>query len=1014
MKSRLTWIITLFLALFIQFSFAQEKTITGVVKDSDGLALPGVNVVIQGTTRGTQTDLDGKFSITASQGQKLVFSSVGSKEQIITVGATNVINVTLQEGIELENVIVEGYRTTARKTSNIAATSITSETIEGRPNASFIQSLQAQVPGLNISTGSGSPGSNNTTVILRGVGSLNGNIEPLYVIDGVPANQDNFRTINPNDIESITVLKDAGATSVYGNRGANGVIVVKTKRGSYNAKLAFKYTSITGFTKLQGQDYGKMNSSQQLALEKTKGVGLGVTLTDQEIANYPINVNWFDKFFRTGISQDHNLSISAGSENLSSYTSLGYFEQEGIVPTTDIKRFTFRNNLNGKSSNGKFTYGTNIGLGFSKRNQLDHETRTDIDGNILQNPLQGSLSSLPYLDPAAYVNGQQLFDDFGAASFGITPYMLMDYLVPGNITNQWQELKVLANANASYKITKDLTLSTSAGVDMTESTRVFARNPQSYLAIVAAASIAATPGLVQENFNRDFGFNNTNRLNYYKTFGGKHTVDVSLMTEYFKAHLKTFAYVQNGLDIRTSYPGAGTGYIPFNPATPNIHRPTVGAGMAEAGLFSYFATGDYDYNSKYGVSASFRRDASFRFVDDNKWGTFWSLSARWNISEEAFMQEGIFDELKLRASYGTAGNQLISGNNVYAGASLPRTLFGTATGYSNLPSLQLTQIGNPGLVWETIRQANVGFDFVIKKRLRGTFDVYEKKTIDLYQDLPISLVNASGGIRSNIGSILNRGIEGLVAYDVFKTQDFTLTINANASYNKNQIIDIPNEEGRIAVGDLQIQNNGDPLFQYFTVRYAGVNPANGNALFLNAAGDLTEAPTLDDRVRTGKNAIPVYQGGFGFDAKYKGFFMTTQFSFVADVYRFDFDLSSMSDPNAIGQFPATTDLLNAWTPDNRNTSIPSLFSTNTAAEDLSDRFLVDASYLRLRFVSVGYDVPKNFLDKTFLSGARFYAQAENILTWSKWRGFDPESNAASTFGGYPTPKILSFGLDLQF
>lgn len=1012
MKSKFTWIFTLLLAFFIQFSFAQERTITGVVTDGTGLPIPGATVMVEGSAPGVQTDFDGKYAITASTGQKLVFSFVGMRTQTITVGASSTISVQMQEDVTvLDSVIVDSYRSTSRRKSNVAVTTVTAETIEGRPNVNFVQSLQGQIPGLNISTGSGSPGSANTTVILRGLGSINGNVEPLYVIDGVPSNLLNFRSINPNDIEAVSVLKDAGATSVYGNRGANGVIVVKTKRGSYDSDLKVRYSGITGFTTLQDHNYRIMSGPDLLRLERERGIGQGVGLTDAEINAAP-DTDWQDVFFRTGISQDHNLSFSQGSKNTNSFISLAYFEQEGIVPSTDIKRFSVRSNFSGKSNNNKFNYSTNVYAGYSRRNQLEQETRTDINGNVLQNPLQGMLSSLPYLDPNVYVSGQQLFEDFGQPGFGHTPYMLMDYIK--NIYNRYEEVKLLFNGAASYKLTDELTFGLNGGMDYTQNHRIFARLPESYLAIVSAQSggYPDFPGLEQKSVTRDFGFNGNAKLNYNKIFGEKHTVDVSLLTEYYKGHFDSQLFQTTGLNSRTYSPGAGTGYVPFNPNTPNLFVRQATASQFESGLFSYFAIADYDYDSKYGIGASVRRDATYRFVGDNQWGTFWSVSGRWNIDRESFMQGSKITELKLRASYGTAGNQNISGSSPYSVPNLPLTLFSSTTGYANLSSISLTQIGNPTAQWETVEQANIGIDFVYDRKVSGSIDVYRKYTKDLYQNFPLSAVNGTYGIDANVGDMENRGVELLLNYDVFSGNDFNLRLTANGSYNQNRLRNMPGDDQFL--GDVQVNSSDEVAFQYFTVKYAGVNPGTGNSLFYSADGGLTENPVLADRVRTGKSPIPVWQGGFGFNADYKGFFLTTQFTFVADVYRFDSDLDNLQDPTSIGTFPVSDDMFRAWTPDNRVTDIPSIFATNTDSESFSDRFLRDSSYLRLKFASFGYNFPAKFLDQTFLSSVRVYAQAENFLTWTKWRGFDPESNAASTFGGYPTPRVFSFGLDISF
>lgn len=1024
MKSRFTGILTLFLAFFIQFSFAQEKTVTGnVVSEEDGLGLPGVNVTVQGTTRGVQTGLDGEFSITVSEGEKLVFSFTGMTTQVITVGSGSVINVTMKADNILDVVSVEGYRTTSKPLSNVAAVTVTAKTIEGRPNASFIQTLQGQVPGLNISTGSGQPGA-NSTVILRGYGSINGNVEPLYVIDGVPLTVDNFRSLNPNDIESVSVLKDAGATAIYGNRGANGVIIVTTKRGDFSTDLQIKYNSMFGFNTLQDNKYNVMNSQQILAMEKSMGQGFGNTLTDDEIANYAFSTDWKDVLFRTGTSQSHVLSLTSGGKNTASYTSLGYYNIEGILENTALNRFNFRNNTSGKTTDGKFTYNTSFTANFSKNNEIWGAG----SGSVNLNPLLGAMQGLPYVSPSWYVNGPQLHAMYtgadnpygvGVGNLALTPLILMDQF--RTFVYDTNEIKSIANLQGAYKITDDLTIGTSFGADFTETQFLLHRRPDNFTELLFQAANEEYLGYQTENTVRNILLNSTTRLNYNKTFAEKHTIDVSAFVEYFKAHAKSMQYTQNGLDPKLSAPGAGTGFIPHDPTggTPQLYVPEVAAGKSTAGLFSYFATADYDYNKRYGFAASIRRDASFRFATTNRWGTFWSVAGRWNIDQEDFMADSGFQMLKLRASYGTAGNQNITGQTVFGGANLTKSLYSLlSVGYANNPSYVTSQLGNDDLRWETIAQFNVGVDFqTLSSRLRGSLDVYRKHTTDMYVDTPLSAITGFGSIYANVAEMENRGVEAILHYDVFPSDsEFQLTLSANGSYNKNKIIDIAAEEGRVSA-TYQVYENGHPMLEYFLVRYAGVNPANGNALFYTADGQLTESPDEDlDRVHTGKTFFPIYQGGFGFNAEYKNFFLTTQFNFVADIWRFDWDyesLMSTAPSGEFGQFNKSSDLTRAWTPDNRYTDVPALTYT-TSNYDVHDRFLKDASYLRLRFISFGYDFSKEFLKGTFIDGLRVYAQGENLVTWSKWRGWDAESNRASDYSQYPTPRTIAFGLDLQF
>ncbi|MGA9239597.1 TonB-dependent receptor plug domain-containing protein, partial [Robiginitalea sp.] len=347
MRSKLTWILTpLLVLLSLSFSFAQERAVSGNVVDQDNIPLPGVSVVVVGTTRGTQTDFDGNYTIRANSNETLRFTYIGQTTVDRPVGASAVINVQMQEDAEtLEEVVVTGYRTTTKEKSSIASQTITSKTIENRPNANVIQTLSGQVAGLDISTGSGQPGA-APTVRLRGVNSINGNTSPLFIIDGTPVDEDNFRSINPQDIASIDVLKDAGATAIYGNRGANGVVVIKTKGGNFNQPLQINYTGILSFSSLQDNDYNLMDSQQQLNLENQRGAGRGATLTPEEIAAAP-TFDWVDFFFRTGLTQNHNITFQSGSEDFTQFTSLGYFDQEGILQDSDLKRFSIRNNTSG-------------------------------------------------------------------------------------------------------------------------------------------------------------------------------------------------------------------------------------------------------------------------------------------------------------------------------------------------------------------------------------------------------------------------------------------------------------------------------------------------------------------------------------------------------------------------------------------------------------------------------------------------------------------------------------------
>ena len=1046
MRSKFKWIFTLLLALSMQFSFAQEKTVTGVVSDKSG-PIPGANVVVKGTTRSTQTDFDGKFSIKAKQGEVLTISFTGYTNSTITVGAASNYSVSLKEtGIELGEVVVLGYDRTATKAkSSAASTTVSSESIQNRPNVTVLQSLTGNVAGLNVIASSGSPGSAKFDLLIRGMGSVNSSTEPLYIVDGVPTNSVVFRNINPEDVESVSVLRDAAATSIYGSRSANGVVLIKTKGGKYESGLKVAYSSTYGISELVKDKYNIMDSRQLLRFQRDNGISAGAgnnrllnilslgriegnpgfndPLTDAEIAMAP-NTDWREVFYSTSQTQNHNLSLTSGGKNLNNYTSISYTEQDGIIKTTNFKRFTYRTNLTGKSNNDKFNYGTNLTMALSKRFQLGQETNANINNNVVQNPLLGALTSVPYYGENYYPGGgNELFDLIGTDfDGGNTTLVLQDLLNPRNQPNRYNEVKILANANASYKLGKYFTAGTRFGVDYTTSDRTFARAPWSYLARAVqdnGGNTLPAGGFETRTTDRDFGFNVTNSLKFSRVFAEKHSLDIGIYMEYMKAYQTINSNTQNGLDPLTYAFGAGTGWTNLGANFPTL-RPTNLAIKNVAGTFSNFASLTYDYADKYGIDATIRRDASYRFIDDNRWGTFWSVGARWNIDKENFMKNTAFNMLKLRASYGIQGNQNIGflGNGVnplYSNDNLVRDLIATGAGYGNTNAYVLAQFGNNTLQWEEQSMGNVGLDFGLwKDRLTGNVDVYDRTTKQLFTSRPLSASAGAGTtLDGNNGELSNRGIEVALRYKVFRGSNFNLEVFANGSYNKNEYKKIePVRDAGVGI----IEAEGGQVNEYWLVPYMGVNPANGNLLFLAADGTLTENPDDDDRRMTGKSWIPVYQGGFGLNMDYKGFFVDSQFAFALKQYRFDYSQLWL---NSFAAFAAdnnmSTDILDAWTPTNTNTNVPALNASNfQQGTDFSDNWLKDASYLRLKNLSFGYNFNKKMLEKSFMTSLKLFIQAENIYTWTRWRGFDPDFGGISNVGSFPTPRTVSFGLNVEF
>ena len=1004
----------------MQFSFAQEKTVSGVVSDASG-PLPGANVVVQGTKTGTQTDVDGKYSIKAKAGDVLVFSFVGMTETTAKVGASSTVNVKLQDGVKLQEVLIsQGYRNVTKKNAVTAIASVSSETIGNRPNASVINTIQGQLAGVNISANTGQPGA-KSTVIIRGVGSITGNSDPLYVIDGFPSNSDNFRSINPNDIESFTVLKDASATSEYGNRGSNGVIVIKTKQAKFgDTKTKFTYDSQFGVGYLQNPKYDYANSKELLKIEQNAGTGLGSSLTDAEIAAFDINTNWVDYFFRPSTTTSHNISIENSAKNSSSFTSLSYFKQDGILKTTGLNRFTLRNNITGRSANEKFKYSVNTSFGYSKNNEATNLGT----GAINRNYINGAFLGAPYVSPDEYTGSQSALDYYNnTPGLLATPIMLIDKLK--TYENLTDEIRVDLSTEFSYKIGKDFTLKSRTAGQLISNRFFQSEGPNSFNALL----FSSTPGvssLAGGNFNgfedvnqrREFYFTNLWQLGYNKVIG-EHTINAFANFEYNHSRLHSNNLRRNGLIPGVYVPNTGAGYAADTGAN-DFYVPSASVSQLRNDLVSYFGSVDYDYNKKYGVVATVRRDGSSRFIGANQFGNFWSVGGRWNMDEETFMDNVTFvNSLKLRGSYGTTGNQRVIAGTVFAGINPPgfTDIYGVTNNTYNGGTGYSIAFGYPDLRWEKTIQYNVGVDFELNNsKLRGSFDYYNKDTDGQFLQSPVSSTSGVDLLsRNSEATVTNKGVELQLTYDLIKDtkNDIALTLKVNGAYNDNSVSKIESTGGRIINGNY-ITENGGSIYEPYVYHYLGVNPATGNLLFEAADGTPTEAPVAADRRAMNVNYVPVYTGGFGFDFSYKGFFASTLFTYAFDVKRFDFDLDSLYDVGNIGQFVVGSDMLNAWTPTNTNTTVPSLSATNFGSGDLSDRFLKDASFVRLRNVQIGYNVPKKFLNKTFISDMSFTLQGENLYNFTKWQGFDPESDRTADGSQYPTPKLFTFGLQVKF
>ncbi|WP_303318690.1 SusC/RagA family TonB-linked outer membrane protein [Flavivirga abyssicola] len=986
----------------------QQLKVGGVVKDENEIPIAGVNVIIKGTFNGTSTDFDGNYQLNVQdENSVLVFSYVGYLTQEITVEKQKTIDVVLIQNSEsLQEVVVQAYRTTTNQKNSAAISKISAEAVENKPNTSLVNTLQARVPGLVIGSGSGQPGA-NSSVNIRGIGSLNGETEPLFVIDGTPVDGDDFRGINPNDIANVSVLKDAAATATYGNRGAHGVVIITTKTGSYKSKLEISYSQSYGRTYQQDNTFDLMNSRDLLNLQKELGVGRGGSLTDAEInvlANQN-NTDWTDFIFQKGISQNHQIGLSYGSENLSTYTSFSYTDQEGIVRETGLERYTLRSNIRGKSN--KFKYGLNSTIGYS-----NSKITTNLgSGFVFFNPIVGALWGQPFLNPYR-LDGTVNDDSFDR----FQPLWASPYIILNNFRynpNTVKQIKSVISANASYEIVDGLSINGQIGIDYQQEEELRVIHPESTNRLFFPRN-GENQGRQIERYRRDFALNINGSIKYVKTFG-QHTIDASIFAEKYKLYRKSFGLIQLGLDSKTFSPGDGDSFIDGGTEENGefIYIPRVESDLNEGGLFSYFTIVDYDYNNKFGFTGTLRRDASFRFASTNRWGTFYSLAGRWNLDQEDFIENISFiNNLKLRASYGEIGSERISGGDFFNAASASRTIYRSDTGYNNTTGYFVDGLGFEDLIWETTTQTNIGLDYgLFDNRVRGTVDFYNKKAVDLFSPRLISAINGQYNVVANGGSVQNRGVELSIQYDVISNEDLKVNIFGNVSYNKNELLDLPagDEDNERTINAV-----GHAIGSYYLVPYLGVNPANGNALYRTKEGGVTEVFNTEDRVISG-SPFPTYQGGFGTSIDYKGFFLESNFSFIADVKRFNQQQAFFStNPRESINFNVSSSYNRAWTPENPITDQEGLFSNQ--ADTSSDKFLHDASYLRLRYLSVGYNFSEAILSHLPIKSCRVYVQGENLLTWTKWQGLDVEANVGRNFdfSDYPNPRIFTAGIDVKF
>ena len=1018
MRTKFSGILTLILALVVQLTFAQQKTITGTVTDDTGLPLPGANVIVKGTSSGTQSDFDGNFTVSANVGQTLVFSYVGFVAKEVKVGAQNKIDVSLlPDASALEEVVVTGYSTRNQTVQTSAVVSISaSELSQMAPTTSIDNMLQGKAAGVQVTSANGKPGQ-GAFVRIRGTGSLvAGASSPLYIVDGAPIREEDLANVPNEDIENITILKDAATTARYGSRGANGVVVITTKNGNRNKDAVIRYSSRYGTTSRIEPNFTMMNASQKFQYEAEMyalGVaGAGSLPGVQTAPGSPERAellsretDWADLMLKEGVIQNNNLSISGGSEKVDYYFSVSHDKNTGIIDKLNgFERLGTRLNVNFDAKKW-LTMGVNVGYSRS----TSDEPR---DRNNTQNPFQSVYVTNQY-------ETEYLYDDEGNIKLDENGNPVYNPTHRGFATRGALETEkssdidqvTLASVDALVKFSKNWSYGFNTSVIHGLIRRESYSKPGGILDIILNN---APVGNKFDDQQDRLDLTISNRLNYTLNLNNHNLNMLGLyeynLNEFYRTFVRSTGFPSPLLSTQTSAADLNDGFT-------NRSRLT---------LVSYGVFADYDYKEKYLASASVRRDGSSNFGDDYKYGTFWSASLGWNIAKEDFFGVDAINDLKLRAAYGSVGNR--NGIGRYD-AQATNTFGFYPGGSSSVPD----NIANPNLKWETTTTSNVGLEFnLFNKRLRGVTDYFIRNTTDLLFQIPTAYESGTGSVAGNLGEIQNKGVEISLQGDIIRTSDFTWTLGGNIIFLDTEIIELPDHEDVTPATAFNIRySEGRKINEHYLVRYAGVDAGTGKSLFLGADGNTyfaEDLPEGENRVFQGKSTIADKEGGFFTNLNYKGFGLRADFVFKAGNWVNNFVRSNAeSDGQAVDDNQAVT-AFNYWQQPGDTDVMPSPIYAAVDQAVNSDRFLEKGDYVRMRNITFSYTFPSKYLDKTPIQSLRLYAQGQNLLTFTKFWG-DPEVGLSSgetisfansvapgeaTLYSYPNVKSFQFGLDVSF
>ena len=989
---------------------SRKKRVTGVVKDVMGEPLIGANVVEKGrSTNGVITDFNGKFTLEVDESASLVVSYIGYLAQDIPTKGKGDFHIILKEDTNtLDEVVVTGYGDFKKATYTGSASVLTTEKLEALPVVSVGQMIESNIPGISVVAGTSSQPGAKTTLRVRGIASMNASTEPLYVLDRVPIpsyDLSNFtsmseaggmgfiETLNPADIESITVLKDAASASLYGAKGANGVVLITTKKGKegkLRVNMAAKY-GITDFAYtyrplMGGEERRELIHEGLVNFQLDKGVSEqeAQQYADANIDQYAKRLpqgysDWESALFKTGYQQDYNLSASAGNQNSSFIGSLGYTKQTGVSLNSEMERFTGRVDASNKYK--KVEFGMNASFSWTKNVHLP-------EGKFYGSAIYASKVNLTPSTP--------IYNEDGTYASGYRENNGYNPILEAEVNDYYaRTVRAMGTAKIAYYVWDNLKVSSVFTVDYSLTKDFFFQSPD-------GRDGATYQGRGRMQMTDRIRYTSQNNLTYSKTFG-KHSVSAVTAFEVMKYDYEDLYAAKKtyGQDINTSL---GNAADPID----------ADQKLQEDALMSYVASVNYSYDDKYYASFSFRRDGSSRLSPDTRWGNFWSLSASWRLSQERFMQplKSVLSDLKLRASYGVNGN-------------LPSSYYGyqstytTGAFYSGKPSPWESTLGNEELTWEKNYALNLGLDIGLFSRVNVSLDWYTRTTKDLLMSKQLNSISGFSSLLTNVGQMRNTGVELEVRSNNIKTKDFSWTTAFNLSHNKNKILklaDLP-----WFVDGRYVRKEGYPFNTIYLREYAGVDPETGSALYYDNQQDENGNYTKNKVTDPGqaspiplKDITPTISGGFMNTFNYKFIDLSFNLSYSFGGYSYDNASYILQDDGYSVISNKSTEQRRRWQKPGDITDVPRFVYGNKKGGNYnSSRAIHSTDHIRLKSLILGLNAPKAWLQKLGIGNARIYFSGTNLLTWAAYDQYDPEMSGVVGF--YTPPlKTYAFGLELKF